>query len=66
MEQQKYKGQVIQVEILQPSGAGHWTGKRRFNTTTVGHLDFLTWKGYLKNSILGMKPNSTSLKRQRN
>jgi hypothetical protein len=25
MEQQKYKGQVIQVEILQPSGTGHWT-----------------------------------------
>jgi len=27
MEQQKYKGQVIQVEILQPPGTRHWTGK---------------------------------------
>jgi hypothetical protein len=27
MEQQKYKGQVIQVEILQPPGKQHWTGK---------------------------------------
>ena len=27
MEHQKYKGQVIQLEILQPSGTRHWTGK---------------------------------------
>jgi len=27
MEQQKYKGQVIQLEILQPPGTRHWTGK---------------------------------------
>ena len=38
MEQEKYKGQVIQFEILRPSVTRHWTGKRKFNTTTVEHL----------------------------
>ena len=27
MEQQNYKGQVIDREILQPLGTRHWTGK---------------------------------------
>jgi hypothetical protein len=27
MEQQKYKAQLIQLEILQPPGTRHWTGK---------------------------------------
>jgi hypothetical protein len=29
MEEQKYKGQVIQVEILQPSGTRYWIGKAK-------------------------------------
>jgi hypothetical protein len=45
MEQQKYKGQVIQFEIIQPSGAGHWTGKAEVQHNNGRTLRFFNVEG---------------------
>ena len=42
MADQRYKDQLITYEVVQPSGATHWTAKAQVRVTTHNSVRFFT------------------------